>query len=129
MHYVRSLEQRVKQLEEEKLALQQKLGQVPGTNSTSDLRSNGSWENDVRDQMTCIVILSDCIIFRTFLYLWMLHQPDCVQLCWAVTMYGVSVTLLFYCAYHVCLPVYSPITLKSFEQFSLSFKNVCHWRH
>jgi hypothetical protein len=46
MHYVRSLEQRVKQLEEEKLALQQKLGQVPGTNSTS-----GNWENDVRDQM------------------------------------------------------------------------------
>jgi hypothetical protein len=48
MHYVRSLEQRVKQLEEEKLALQQKLGQVPGTNS-----SNGNWENDVRDQMIC----------------------------------------------------------------------------
>jgi len=46
MHYVRSLEQRVKQLEEEKLALQQKLGQAPGTNNT-----NGNWENDVRDQM------------------------------------------------------------------------------
>jgi len=46
MHYVRSLEQRVKQLEAEKLALQQKLGQVPGTNSTS-----GNWENDVRHQM------------------------------------------------------------------------------
>ncbi|PNF19817.1 Coiled-coil domain-containing protein 85C [Cryptotermes secundus] len=41
MHYVRSLEQRVKQLEEEKLALQQKLGQVPGPNSSS-----GNWEND-----------------------------------------------------------------------------------
>ena len=47
MHYVRGLEQRVKQLEEEKLALQQKLGQVPGNNSTNDLRSNGNWENDV----------------------------------------------------------------------------------
>jgi len=46
MHYVRSLEQRVKQLEEEKLTLQQKLGQVPGTNNTS-----GNWENDVRDHM------------------------------------------------------------------------------
>ncbi|XP_069681690.1 coiled-coil domain-containing protein 85C isoform X2 [Periplaneta americana] len=47
MHYVRNLEQRVKQLEEEKLTLQQKLGQVPGTNnSTNDLRSNGNWEND-----------------------------------------------------------------------------------
>jgi hypothetical protein len=65
MHYVRSLEQRVKQLEEEKLALQQKLGQVPGTNSSSDLRSNGNWENDVRDQMICVIILSDCIIFGT----------------------------------------------------------------
>lgn len=48
MHYVRSLEQRVKQLEEEKLALQQKLGQVPGPNSSS-----GNWENDVRDEMKC----------------------------------------------------------------------------
>jgi hypothetical protein len=54
MHYVRSLEQRVKQLEEEKLALQQKLGQVPGTNNT-----NGNWENDVRDQMLCVAALSD----------------------------------------------------------------------
>jgi hypothetical protein len=54
MHYVRSLEQRVKQLEEEKLALQQKLGQVPGTNNTS-----GSWESDVREQMLCVATLFD----------------------------------------------------------------------
>jgi len=54
MHYVRSLEQRVKQLEEEKLTLQQKLGQVPGTNNTS-----GNWENDVRDQMLCVATLLD----------------------------------------------------------------------
>jgi hypothetical protein len=65
---VRSLEQRVKQLEEEKLALQQKLGQVPGTNSSSDLRSNGKWENDVRDQLLCVVILFDCIIFRIVIF-------------------------------------------------------------
>jgi hypothetical protein len=44
----------VKQLEEEKLALQQKLGQVPGTNST-----NGNWENDVRNQILCVAALSD----------------------------------------------------------------------
>lgn len=54
MHYVRSLEQRVKQLEEEKVALQQKLGQVPGTNNTS-----GNWENDVRVQMLCVATLFD----------------------------------------------------------------------
>lgn len=78
MHYVRSLEQRVKQLEEEKLALQQKLGQVPGANSSSDLRSNGNWESDVRDQMMYYLIA---------LFLWMsffidnigmLHQPEYV---------------------------------------------------
>jgi hypothetical protein len=55
----------VKQLEEEKLALQQKLGQVPGTNN-----SNGNWENDVRDQMTCYLKIIVCLnIFEDRWYL------------------------------------------------------------
>jgi len=61
MQYVRSLEQRVKQLEEEKLVLQQKLGQVPGTNSTS-----GNWENDVRDQMYRISRPIRCTVIFSF---------------------------------------------------------------
>lgn len=65
MHYVRSLEQRVKQLEEEKLVLQQKLGQVPGPNSSS-----GNWENDVRDQMICYLkVVVSLNTFNVTLYL------------------------------------------------------------
>ncbi|XP_067010226.1 coiled-coil domain-containing protein 85C-A [Anabrus simplex] len=55
MHYVRSLEQRVKQLEEEKQALQQKLCQAGESMDSNGLRSNASWETDCGGRPEAVV--------------------------------------------------------------------------
>ncbi|GLH09846.1 Coiled-coil domain-containing protein 85C, partial [Gryllus bimaculatus] len=47
MHYVRSLEQRMKQLEDEKKILQHKLSQTGETISSNDHRVNPGWENEL----------------------------------------------------------------------------------
>jgi len=121
MHYVRSLEQRVKQLEEEKLALQQKLGQVPGINSTNELRSSGSWENDVRDQMMSNYVIALFLGMQNIRISVNLGANDDSSPCRSTYNFSMFVLITHYVYHHVCvspyLCLYSPVTLNHLNSF------------